>query len=95
MRLARSWGHETASGHRPGQGGVRTLDEAVLREEEAGGAEPTSTSSFRNQNLQGSKHQRDTALCHLAASRAPPALSPIPARTRCGAERGSQYWSAH
>jgi len=40
MRLARSWGHETASGHRPGQGGVRTLDEAVLREEEAGGAEP-------------------------------------------------------
>lgn len=56
---------------------------------------PTSTSSFRNQNLQGSKHQGDTALCHLPASRAPPALSPIPARTRCGAERGSQYWSAH
>lgn len=50
---------------------------------------PTSTSSFRNQNLRGSEMQDGSA----QQPRQPPAPSPV--CTRCGAERGSLCWSAH
>lgn len=59
---------------------------------------PTSTSSFRSQNLRGREHQGDGAPSnpiHLQPHPSPAQPSPAPHPcTRCGAEHGSQCWSA-
>lgn len=72
------------------KGGGHTLDEVILRDEEAGGPE-----AHQHQQLQEPEPAGQVTSVGQSPDSPTPGQAPWPVLTRCGAVLGSQSWSAH